>query len=162
MKLPLAEENQRRKRLRYFAAFGVLLLVAFLAITALVAWSFYSIRASAKWWLWSQSYKNEVLAQTPLTGELKHIEWDGWGWAGQDTTVYLVFDSTDSLSEPAWKHASGKFNGIPCEIDRVSQLESHWYTVQFYTNEFWGRRNEQDCRGSERSFGNLPVSLSYF
>jgi Uncharacterised protein family (UPF0149) len=83
-------------------------------------------------------------------GELKHIEWDGWGWAGQDTTVYLVFDPSDSLLTAARKHAHGKFEGIPCEVAGVSQLDSHWYAVQFYTNEFWGRRNELDCSGFTR------------
>ena len=87
--------------------------------------------------MWSQRYKSEVLAQSGgTTGELKHIEWDGWGWAGQDTTVYLVFDSTDSLAVAAANHAPGKFNGTPCEVAQVRRLESHWYTVQFYTDEF--------------------------
>lgn len=100
-------------------------------------------------WAWSHRYQNEVIAQSfnaPRV-ELKHIEWDGWGWAGQDTTVYLVFDPTDSLSTAARNHAQGKFTGIPCEVAGISQLDSHWYAVQFYTNEFWGRRNELDGTG---------------
>lgn len=52
----------------------------------------------ARWMFWSGSYKAQVLAQPDSTNnELKHIEWDGWGGAGMDTTVYLVFDPTDSL-----------------------------------------------------------------
>jgi hypothetical protein len=47
---------------------------------------------AAKWFARSHDYKSEVLAQPSSIGELRHIEWDGWGWAGQDTTVYLVFD----------------------------------------------------------------------
>lgn len=63
----------------------------------------------------------------------------GWvGWAGQDTTVYLVLDPTESLSAVANKQNPGKLNGIPCEVFVVRPLESQWYTVQFYTNEFWG------------------------
>lgn len=51
----------------------------------------------ARWQVWSRSYKAEVLAQpNSAIEELKHIEWDGWGWAGMGTTVYLVFDPTDS------------------------------------------------------------------
>jgi hypothetical protein len=90
--------------------------------------------------LWSRDYKSKVLSQ-PLSssGEFKHIEWDGWGWAGQDTTVYLVFDPTDSLSTAASTHQSRKFTGIPCEVPNVSRLESEWYTVTFYTNQEWGR-----------------------
>jgi uncharacterized iron-regulated membrane protein len=149
VKLRLAKENRRSKWLWLFAAIGALFVVAFLVIaTAAIAWNIFSLRTATKWFMRSQRYKSEVLAQSGGTaGELKHIEWDGWGWAGQDTTVYLVFDSTDSLSMAAANHAPGKFNGIPCEVAQVRQLESHWYTVQFYTNEFWGRRNALDCRG---------------
>lgn len=131
---------------------GALCIAAFLVISAAVAWNFYSIRTATKWFMWSQRYKSEVLAQSGGTaGELKHIEWDGWGFPGAgDTTVYLVFDSTDSLSVATANHGHGKFNGIPCEVAQVNQLESHWYTVEFYTDEFWGRRNALDCRGLGR------------
>jgi hypothetical protein len=150
VKLQLAENNGRRKTPWIFWAIGSGAIVGCLVITVAVAWNFYSIRTATKWFLWSQRYKSEVLAQSGgAAGELKHIEWDGWGWVG-DTTVYLVFDSTDSLSVAAADHAPGKFNGIPCEVAQVSQLESHWYTVQFYTDEFWGRRNALDCTGLGR------------
>jgi hypothetical protein len=146
----LADENRRSKTLWLFAAIGAFFIVASLVIAAAVAWRFYSIRTTAKWSMWSQRYKSEVLAQPETARELKHIDWDGWGWAGQDTNVYLVFDSTDSLSVAAANHASCKFNGIPCEVVQVHQLESRWYTVQFYTNELWGRRNALDCAGFGR------------
>jgi hypothetical protein len=100
-----------------------------------------AIRTTARWLASSRAYKEKVLSQSVPPGELKHIEWDGWGWAGQDTTMYLVFDPTDSLSEAALNHQSGKFNGAPCEVDRVRRLESNWYTVLLYTNEFWDRCN---------------------
>ena len=91
---------------------------------------------SARWLIGSSHYKAEVLAEpSPANGELKHIEWDGWGWAGMDTTIYLVFDPTDSLSR-ANGH-SGKFVGIPCEVLLVKRLEAKWYTVQFYTSHYW-------------------------
>jgi hypothetical protein len=32
----------------------------------------------------------------------------------------------------------GKFDGIPCEVRLVRRLESHWYDVLFYTDEYWG------------------------
>ncbi len=104
---------------------------------------------AARWLTRSRSYKSEVLAQPTAVGELKHIAWDGWGWAGQDTTVYLVYDPTDSLVAAAKGQKPGKFNGIRCEVFRVRRLESYWYTVQFYTNEFWGRRNALNCTGSK-------------
>jgi hypothetical protein len=85
----------------------------------------------------------------PTHGELKHVEWDGWGWGGQDTTVYLVFDPADLLSQAASSHHPGKYNGIPCEVFLVRRLESQWYTVQFYTDEWWGQRNALNCTGSD-------------
>jgi len=79
------------------------------------------------------------LAQpVPPNNELKHIEWDGSGFAGvANNTVYLAFDPTDALSTAAKSHQPGKFNGIPCKVLMVRRLESHWYTVLFYTDETW-------------------------
>jgi hypothetical protein len=91
-------------------------------------------------WLWSsKAYKAQVLAQpVPANGDLKHIEWDGWGFPGAgDTTVYLVFDPNDSLAEPSRNRASGKFSGIPCEVPEIHRLEKDWYTVLFYTDRGW-------------------------
>lgn len=99
------------------------------------------IRSAIRWFLWSPEYKAEVLAQPASTnGDLKHIEWDGWGFvpAGQ-TTVYVVFDPMDTLAAAARGHQAGKFKGIPCEVLLVRRLESHWYTVLFYTEESWGQ-----------------------
>ena len=115
-------------------------------ITLALAWQFYSVRTATRWFASSHRYKAEVLTQPVLSGgSLRHIEWDGWGWAGQDTTVYLVFDPTDALSAAARNHQPGKLDGLPCEVDSISKLEAHWYTVQFFTNELWGRHNELDC-----------------
>src|SRR5689334_16224282 len=90
----------------------------------------------ARWLIRSHHYKAKVLAEpSPANGELKHIEWDGWGWGGMDTTVYLVFDPTDSLSRASGH--SGKYAGLPCEVALVKRLEDKWYTVQFYTDQDW-------------------------
>jgi hypothetical protein len=86
----------------------------------------------AKWLLWSHKYKNEVLAQPLSTnGDLKHLEWDGWGWGGQDISVFLVFDPMDSLREAAKNTRGGRFNGIPCEVSLVRRMEAHWYILFF-------------------------------
>jgi hypothetical protein len=138
-----SEKDRPKIRLWLRAAFAALFVIA-----AAIAWNFYAIRSAARWLAWSPRYKIEVLAQPTITGQLKHIEWDGWGWAGQDTTVYLVFDQTDSLSTAARNHHSGKFNGIPCEVPRVDRMEKNWYAVRFYTNEWWGRSNALNCTGS--------------
>ncbi len=117
------------------------------ALTLVIGWQFYILRTTTRWFALSQRYKAEVLAQpTAAAGELKHIEWDGWGWAGQDTIVYLVSDPTDSLSLAVKDdHQLSKFHGLPCQVAFIHQLERHWYTVQFYTNEAWGRHNALDC-----------------
>lgn len=120
----------------------LLALSVFVVIVVVLVCNFSEAKTEARWLLSSRRYKSEVYAQpTPISGEFKHIEWDGWGWAGQDTTVYLVFDPADSLSRAASTHLSGKFAGIPCEVPKVSRLESQWYVVTFYTNQDWGRCN---------------------
>ena len=97
------------------------------------------IRSPIKWLLWSSKYKKQVLAQpNPSNGDFKNIEWDDWGWAGINTSIYLVFDPTDSLAAAAKSHQPGKFNGIPCEVPWVRRMQSHWYTVMFYTDKDWG------------------------
>jgi hypothetical protein len=111
----------------------------FWAVSALLFSYATEIRTATRWLLWSHEYKKEVLAQPASTnGDLKHIEWDGWGWAGMDTTVFLVFDPTDSLAAAAKNQESGKFSGIPCEASLVRRMESHWYTVTSMVAG-WGR-----------------------
>jgi hypothetical protein len=138
-----SEKNRSRSRLPLYGALPVLLVIA-----VAIAWQFYAIRSPARWLVLSHSYKAQVLAQPSIAGELEHIEWDGWGWAAQDTTVYLVFDPTDSLSTAARSQRPGKFQGIPCEVPAVDRMETNWYTVRFYTDEWWGRRNALNCTGS--------------
>ncbi len=119
-------------------------LVVYSILSFVLFKSHYVIRNAAHWSLWSPMYKAEVLAQpAPANGELKHIEWDGWGFPGVgDTTVYLVFDPTDSLAAAAKKHQPGKFDGIPCTVPLVSRMQSHWYAVLFYTEQRWGKPNQ--------------------
>jgi hypothetical protein len=107
-------------------------------ISTAIAWNSHTIRSRARWFASSGRYKAEVLAQSSVSGQLKHIEWDGWGGTPVgDWTVYLVFDPTDSLSAAARSRASGKFSGIPCDVDEVRRLESHWYSVTLAMNEWW-------------------------
>jgi hypothetical protein len=108
------------------------MVATFCTVSAVVFLYNFQIRTCSRWFLWSGQYKNKVLAEpTPVNGDLKHIEWDGWGWGGQDFSVFLVFDPTDSLSGPAQDNQSGKLNGIPCEVSGVRRMDSHWYIVFF-------------------------------
>jgi len=101
-----------------------------------------AIRNAGRWLIWSHEYKRQVLAQpASASGEFKHIEWDGWGFAGSDTVEYLVLDPADSLSTLTRSHSAGKLGGIPCEVSRVRRLESHYYRVLFYTETDWTHCN---------------------
>lgn len=92
------------------------------------------ISTASRWLVLSRQYKREVLAQSiPTNGDLKHIDWDGWGFAGIGTSVYLVFDPNDSLPA-AENRPPGKFGISECEgiVPVVRRLECHWYTVDCY------------------------------
>jgi len=122
----------------------LLALIAFLVVTGALLRAQDSVRPSLRWLLWSHRLKAEVLTQAPTAnGELKHIEWDGFGGTPVgDWTVYVVFDPTDSLSAAAksrWSGSYSKYKGIPCEVQSVRRLESHWYSVTLGMNEWWDR-----------------------
>ena len=114
-----------------------------LVIFCMASWLLFrfsdGMRYAERWLIHSSAYKSEVTTRpTSNDGMLKHIEWDGWGFAGAgDTVVYLVFDPSDALSLSLKSHSAGRFSGIPCEVPEVRKLESHWYTVLFYTDTDW-------------------------
>lgn len=113
-----------------------------IAIFCVVSWLLFrasdDVRTRGRWLVHSTVYKARVLAQpNSKNDELKHTEWDGWGFAGNETVVYLVFDPKDSLAAAAKSRSSGEFSGIPCEVFNVRRLESHWYAVHFYTDTDW-------------------------
>jgi hypothetical protein len=130
----------RNKKLPSLAVFSMLLV--YWVVSLILLKNSFVLHSTAQWLFHSEEYKAKVLAQpAPANGELRHIEWDGWGWGGNDTVVYLVYDPDDSLSAAAKSHSPGKFSGIPCEVYRVRRLESHYYTVLFYTDTGWGYDN---------------------
>jgi len=90
-----------------------------------------------RWLFGAADYQRRVLAQ-PISqhGDLQHVEWGGWGIAGQETTVFLVYDPADNLAT-AKRDQSGEYVGIPCEVPSVRALERNWYLVTFYTNADW-------------------------
>jgi hypothetical protein len=119
-----------------------LTVLSMLVVYCAVSWGLFrnsfELRTIARWLLFSKQYKARVLAEPVRTnGEMRHIEWDGWGWGGNDTTAYLVFDPNDSLLTAPESHSPGKYGGIPCEVYRVRRLEDHYYTALFDTETDW-------------------------
>jgi len=101
--------------------------------------AFYDVHVLLRWQLTKNAERASLLAQpNPPNHEFKHLDWDGWGFAGMDTEVYLVYDPADSLAPAADRGGPGRYAGIPCEVPRVRRLESHYYAVQFYTDTGWG------------------------
>jgi hypothetical protein len=118
-----------------------LAIIPALVVFWVVSWALWRnelpIRSEVRW-LWnSKAYKAQVLVQpAPVNGELRHIEWDGWGFPGAgDTVVYLVFDPNDSIA--VGSRVSGRLKGIPCQVPEIHRLEKDWYTVLFFTDTAW-------------------------
>lgn len=116
-------------------------LLSYWLISGSILRHFSEVRDASRWLFQAKAYKTSVLAlPAPPNGDFRHVEWEGWGFAGTgDTTVYLVVDPSDSLSEPAKNHLSGRFAGVSCAVYRIHRLEKHWYTVAFYTDTSWGQ-----------------------
>lgn len=113
-----------------------LALVAYCGTSWLLYKSSLDLHFTERWLLHSKSYKAELLAQpSPPNGELRHMEWDGWGMFAQDTEAYLTYDPSNSLSHK--DPLTGKFGSLHCDVWRVQRLEDHWYSVTFYTNTGW-------------------------
>jgi hypothetical protein len=131
--LIIAVQQVRRRGL------SVLLMLAFFCAAGLLLFRVsQDVRTAVRWLIQSKRYKAAVLAQPDSAkGEMKHVEWDGWGFPGAgDTVVYLVFDPNDSLAA-AKTRSPGKLKGIPCEVVHVRRVENHWYVVLFYTDTDW-------------------------
>jgi hypothetical protein len=146
--LALSLYSAVRKKPRRCVATLFMLLV-YLSLSFALHNNCRAIRNTARWSLWADDYKAQVLKQPDSANEeFKHIEWDGWGFPGAgDTTVYLVFDPADSLLPAAIRKQAGQYRGLPCEVFQVHRLERQWYTVQFYTDEWWRRKNALNCIG---------------
>ncbi len=125
-----------RKGRRRVIAF--LVLIVYLGVPILLLSNYSLVRDHARWFFLSGGYKAKVLAQAP-NEQLKHVEWDGWGFAGVgDTTAFLVFDPIDSLAGASEALPPVRAAGLPCEVVRVRRLDRQWYAVLFYTDSYWG------------------------
>jgi hypothetical protein len=126
----------RKTRTPHLAVF--LMLPVFWVVSWVLLKNTFDLRSAGRWAFARGDYKTKVLAQPAgRRGDLKHVEWDGWGFAGEDTVAYLVFDPSDALSVAAKSRSPGKFAGIPCAVSRVHRLESNYYVVLFYTDTNW-------------------------
>lgn len=114
---------------------AVSIILGFFALVGF--WYFANEDYTGRWLFWSAEYKKQVLAKPlPPPGQLRYIEWDGWGFSGLETSNYLVFDPDDKLALVRPKTA-GRFPEIPCSAAFIHPFEPHWYLVQYYTNSSW-------------------------
>ncbi len=131
----LAVNQQSRKHWVVRAALAIVILIAVAAV-----WNLYEVRTTVKWLVFSHRYKSAVLSESYTNGELRHIEWDGWGGTPVgDWTAYIVYDPTDSLSAMGKRNTPAKYRGIPCSVISVRRLEKDWYSVVLDMNEFWDK-----------------------
>jgi hypothetical protein len=136
--LAMTVGQMRRRR------FAALLALAANSLGFLVLLThFWLVRDHVRWLVLSRGYAARVLDQpAPADPGFRHVEWDGWGFAGQDTTVYLVFDPHNSLAAKMNARAPIEAGGLPCAVAGIRRLQSHWYAVLFYTNMLW---KPDDC-----------------
>ena len=95
-----------------------------------------------RWWCWGGSYRRLVLAQPGRDGELRHVEWDGWGMAGIETEAYLVFDPDGVVPSSAGLREGGRVRFIPCGVADTERLGARWAVVTMYTNTDWNQCEE--------------------
>jgi hypothetical protein len=75
-----------------------LAVLSMLLIYWAVSWGLFrnsrELRTAARWLLSTKDYKAKVLAEPDsANGALKHIEWDGWGFPGLVTPLYILFST---------------------------------------------------------------------
>jgi len=114
----------------------VLVALGFLGVSVLMFHSDAHLRPWARWIVASQRYMCLVLKQQPdpQTG-LRYAEWDGWGWAGTDTSVELVYDPTDTLGREIKLNPKGRFAAVAEKTAFVQRLGPGWYSLTLYADE---------------------------
>ncbi|MGA2901071.1 MAG: hypothetical protein ABSF40_12650 [Candidatus Acidiferrales bacterium] len=94
-----------RKKLRSVSILSMLAIFWVLSVPLFK--NYLAVRSAARWLIWSDDYKARVVAQpAPANGDLKHLDWDGWGWGGENTEVYLVF----SIRQIRWRRQPEAIN----------------------------------------------------
>jgi hypothetical protein len=78
-----AVRKERRQRLSVLS-----MLAIYGAISVGLVANYSAVRTAARWFVWSHDHKAQVLAQpASAQGDLKHIDWDGWGVFAQNTSI---------------------------------------------------------------------------
>ncbi len=102
-----------------FAAVITSVLVSFMLL-----FNEHNLRTSARWIVHSRAYKTQVSAQPKVaSGSFRHMEWDGWGWGGNDTYVYLVYDPQNHLRAAVQTKYGLQAKGLPCVVSDIHRLE---------------------------------------
>ncbi len=115
-------------------------LASFVIAAALVQRYSNDLRVEAKWLRHRDTYKAALSGQIRTDGRLlRHMDWDDWGFAGNENSAFVVLDPTDSLAYAAATQAPGRYRGLPCPVFRVVKLEPHYYDVLFFTNSYWNQ-----------------------
>ncbi|MGB7556577.1 MAG: hypothetical protein WBM04_19585 [Candidatus Korobacteraceae bacterium] len=127
---------RRWRHQRYTIAFA---LAVYLVTTAVGFFLLPQWRFDIRWFATARQYKPVLLSQpSPKNGFFRHAEWDGWGFPGAgDTTVYVVYDPSDSLLGVRRSDTNVSVAGLPCQVSRVKRLQESWYAVVFYTDSDW-------------------------
>src|ERR1700730_15048539 len=74
----LIDSAVRRKFRRSLSM--LLTLTLFLLVSVILLRNEAALRPRLRWFLFARNYEAQVIAQPiPANGELKHVEWDGWG-----------------------------------------------------------------------------------
>ena len=114
-----------------------LLVFCIVTVTSLKATDYF-FRVHGRWLFLATSSKKQLLAQPlPPDGELRHLDWDGWGMFAQDTEVYLVNDPANATMRFNRTQNGLRAKGVPCSFWKAYRLEPHWYAVVFFTSTGW-------------------------
>jgi hypothetical protein len=112
-------------------------LVVVLGVTFAMSCSATRLRPWARWLIFSNTYKSQVLAQTITSqNDLRFVQWDGWGWAGMETNVYLIYDPSDKLKVRTNRVPGKKSVEITEKSQFIQRLEHNWYSATLYTDEY--------------------------
>ena len=133
--------SSQKRRLSFLLALLVFAATSF-AMSKVPFEERYQTRNAIRWFLWSKSFKAEVLSQPDHSDKgWKHLECDGWGFAGAgDTSVYLVYNPSNLLEEASKTQFGGAvLTPTPRGVVHVQRLEKDWYSVVFPTDADWER-----------------------